>query len=74
MSPIQVSLASYAASDRSTIILTRVRPQPGKKANDLIIDFLSCMWEYAKEQITREIGTVADLGMFSTSNNSSSGR
>ena len=29
---------------------------------DLIVDFLSCMWEYAKEQITREIGAVADLG------------
>jgi hypothetical protein len=33
----------------------------GKKALDLIIDFLSCLWEYAKEQITREIGAVADL-------------
>jgi hypothetical protein len=28
---------------------------------DLIIDFLSCLWEYAKEQITRDIGAVADL-------------
>ena len=28
----------------------------------MIIDFLSCLWEYAKEQITREIGVVADLG------------
>ena len=35
--------------------------QAGKRANDLIVDFLSCMWEYAKEQITREIGAVADL-------------
>ncbi|OCB85968.1 actin-like ATPase domain-containing protein [Sanghuangporus baumii] len=34
---------------------------PGKKAIDLIIDFLSCMWEYAKEEITRTIGAVADL-------------
>lgn len=25
------------------------------------MDFLSCLWEYAKEQITREIGAVADL-------------
>jgi hypothetical protein len=33
----------------------------GKKAIDLIVDFLSCLWEYAKEQITREIGAVADL-------------
>ena len=39
-----------------------VNHQPGKKAMDLIIDFLSCLWEYAKEQITREIGAVADLG------------
>ncbi len=36
--------------------------QPGKSAIDLIIDFLSCLWEYAKEQITRDIGAVADLG------------
>lgn len=35
--------------------------QPGKKAIDLIIDFLSCLWEYAKEQITKDIGAVADL-------------
>ncbi|KAF9508050.1 hypothetical protein BS47DRAFT_1373741 [Hydnum rufescens UP504] len=34
---------------------------PGKRAIDLIIDFLACMWDYAKEQITREIGVVADL-------------
>jgi len=36
--------------------------QPGKKPIHLIVDFLYCMWEYAKEQITREIGAVADLG------------
>ncbi|KAI9057551.1 actin-like ATPase domain-containing protein [Trametes sanguinea] len=35
--------------------------QPGKRAIDLIIDFLSCLWDYAKQQITREIGAVADL-------------
>lgn len=35
---------------------------PGKNARDLIVDFLSCIWEYAKQQITREIGAVADLG------------
>jgi len=34
---------------------------PGKTAMNLIVDFLSCMWEYAKEQITKEIGAVADL-------------
>jgi hypothetical protein len=35
--------------------------QPQKEAIDVIIDFLSCLWEYAKEQITRDIGAVADL-------------
>ena len=28
---------------------------------NLIVDFLTCLWEYAKEEITREIGAVADL-------------
>lgn len=40
------------------------RYQLGKKPLDLIVDFLSCLWEYAKEQITREIGAVADLSKF----------
>lgn len=39
-----------------------IRTQPGKHAIDVIIDFLRCLWGYAKEQITREIGAVADLG------------
>ena len=43
--------------------------QPGKKAIDLIIDFLSCLWDYAKQQITREIGAVADLGACLSSTN-----
>ncbi|CAE6398596.1 unnamed protein product [Rhizoctonia solani] len=34
---------------------------PGKRPIDAIIDFLSCLWNYAKQQITREIGAVADL-------------
>ncbi|KIP01522.1 hypothetical protein PHLGIDRAFT_96918 [Phlebiopsis gigantea 11061_1 CR5-6] len=34
---------------------------PGKQAIDLIIDFLASLWDYAKQQITREIGAVADL-------------
>jgi hypothetical protein len=38
-----------------------IATQPGKKAINVIVDFLSCLWEYAKEQITREIGAVADL-------------
>lgn len=43
------------------VLITEPLTQPGKQALDLIIDFLSCLWEYAKEQITREIGAVADL-------------
>ena len=42
--------------------------QAGKQAIDLIVDFLSALWEYAKEQITREIGTVADLSACPTLN------
>jgi hypothetical protein len=42
------------------------RKQPGKRAIDLIIDFLSCLWEYAKEQITRDIGAVADLSQWAS--------
>ncbi|KAF6747910.1 actin-like ATPase domain-containing protein [Ephemerocybe angulata] len=34
---------------------------PGKMAIDLIIDYLGCIYEYSKEQITRENGAVADL-------------
>ncbi|CAE6465439.1 unnamed protein product [Rhizoctonia solani] len=37
------------------------RLPPGKRPIDAIIDFLSCLWGYAKQQITREIGAVADL-------------
>ncbi|KAJ6619054.1 hypothetical protein B0H10DRAFT_1794150 [Mycena sp. CBHHK59/15] len=33
----------------------------GKTPTDLITDFMSCLWEYAREQITRDIGAVADL-------------
>ena len=40
--------------------------QAGKQAIDLIVDFLSVLWEYAKEQITREIGSAADLSVCST--------
>ncbi|KAJ8516208.1 hypothetical protein ONZ45_g6483 [Pleurotus djamor] len=45
----------YETNRRSTNACLR------KKALDLIVDYLSCLWEYAKEQITREIGVVADL-------------
>ncbi|KAF6759108.1 hypothetical protein DFP72DRAFT_1064071 [Ephemerocybe angulata] len=34
---------------------------PGKMPIDLIIDYLGCIYEYSKEQITRENGAVADL-------------
>ena len=36
--------------------------QPGKSAFDVIVDFLFHLWQYAKYQITQEIGAVADLG------------
>lgn len=34
----------------------------GKEPMDIIVDFLTCLWKYAKEKITEEIGSVADLG------------
>jgi hypothetical protein len=34
----------------------------GKEPFDVIVDFLTCLWRYAKERITEEIGSVADLG------------
>ncbi|KAF7345112.1 hypothetical protein MVEN_01675100 [Mycena venus] len=34
---------------------------PGKTPTDLIMDFLGCLWEYAREQITRDIGAISDL-------------
>ncbi|GAA5840524.1 hypothetical protein JCM11251_007608 [Rhodosporidiobolus azoricus] len=33
----------------------------GKEPIDVVTDFLSCVWKYAKERITEEIGSVADL-------------
>lgn len=45
---------------------SRRSSQPGKQAIDLIIDFLASLWDYAKQQITREIGAVADLGACTT--------
>lgn len=35
---------------------------PGKEPVDVVTDYLSCLWQYAKERITEEIGSVADLG------------
>ncbi|KAF8622621.1 hypothetical protein AX15_006876 [Amanita polypyramis BW_CC] len=54
-------LEPQALRDESTIDPRLPRLPPGKRAIDLIIDFLSCLWEYAKDRITREIGAVADL-------------
>ncbi|KAJ7036189.1 hypothetical protein C8F04DRAFT_1394417 [Mycena alexandri] len=34
---------------------------PGKKPTDLITDFLHCLWEYVREQITRDNVAIADL-------------
>ncbi|KAM0747875.1 hypothetical protein T439DRAFT_366092 [Meredithblackwellia eburnea MCA 4105] len=33
----------------------------GKEPIDVIVDFLSVLWQYAKARITEEIGSVADL-------------
>lgn len=54
-------LEPNALRDESAIDPRLPTLPPGKKAIDLIIDFLSCLWEYAKDQITRDIGAVADL-------------
>ncbi|GLB44621.1 putative actin-like ATPase domain-containing protein [Lyophyllum shimeji] len=54
-------LEPHALRDESAIDPRLPRLPPGKRAIDLIVDFLSCLWEYAKEQITRDIGAVADL-------------
>ncbi|KAJ7260968.1 actin-like ATPase domain-containing protein [Mycena haematopus] len=34
---------------------------PNKTAADLITDYLSCLWEFSREQITRDIGAISDL-------------
>ncbi|KAJ7584841.1 hypothetical protein C8J56DRAFT_949180 [Mycena floridula] len=54
-------LEPHALRDESAVDPRLPHLPPGKKAIDLIIDFLSCLWEYAKEQITRDLGAVADL-------------
>ena len=64
-SPPAISTREFCILDdvRRCFVPTYLLPrQPGKRAIDLIIDFLSCLWDYAKQQITREIGAVADLG------------
>ncbi|KAI0297007.1 hypothetical protein B0F90DRAFT_1742262 [Multifurca ochricompacta] len=54
-------LEPHALRDQSAVDPRLPPLPPGKKPIHLIVDFLYCMWEYAKEQITREIGVVADL-------------
>ncbi|KAJ3500666.1 hypothetical protein NLJ89_g9692 [Agrocybe chaxingu] len=54
-------LEPSALRDESSIDPRLPALPPGKRPIDLIIDFLSCLWEYAKDQITRDIGAVADL-------------
>ncbi|KAF7373360.1 Heat shock protein 12B [Mycena sanguinolenta] len=34
---------------------------PNKTAADLITDYLSCLWEFSRDQITRDIGAISDL-------------
>lgn len=60
--PVGLLLALYMETD----FLNSHLLQPGKRPIDLIIDFLSHLWEYAKDQITRDIGAVADLSASST--------
>ncbi|KAA1466844.1 actin-like ATPase domain-containing protein [Dentipellis sp. KUC8613] len=54
-------LEPHALRDESAVDPRLPRLPPGKRPLDVIVDFLYCLWEYAKEQITREIGAVADL-------------
>ncbi|KAN0080079.1 hypothetical protein V8E55_009645 [Tylopilus felleus] len=54
-------LEPRALRDESAIDPRLPQLPPGKTAMNLIVDFLTCLWEYAKEEITREIGAVADL-------------
>ncbi|KAG6830525.1 hypothetical protein H0H92_000197 [Tricholoma furcatifolium] len=54
-------LEPHALRDQSTIDPRLPALPHGKMAIDLIVDFLSCLWEHAKDQITHEIGAVADL-------------
>ncbi|CDO70397.1 hypothetical protein BN946_scf184999.g37 [Trametes cinnabarina] len=54
-------LEPHALRDEANVDPRLPTLPPGKRAIDLIVDFLSCLWDYAKQQITREIGAVADL-------------
>lgn len=54
-------LEPNALRDQSNVDPRLPQLPAGKQAVDLIIDFLGCLWDYAREQITRDIGAVADL-------------
>ncbi|KAF9264585.1 actin-like ATPase domain-containing protein [Marasmius fiardii PR-910] len=54
-------LEPNALREESAIDPRLPRIPPGKKPIDLIIDFLSHLWEYAKVQITQVTGAVSDL-------------
>ncbi|EJT97177.1 actin-like ATPase domain-containing protein [Dacryopinax primogenitus] len=54
-------LEPKALRDEGSVDNRLPRLPRGKSATDVITDFLTCIWEYAKQQIGREIGAVADL-------------
>ncbi|KAK1232190.1 hypothetical protein PQX77_004671 [Marasmius sp. AFHP31] len=54
-------LEPHALREESSVDPRLPRLPPGKKPIDVIIDFLSHLWEYAKVQITSVTGAVADL-------------
>ncbi|KAI0695313.1 actin-like ATPase domain-containing protein [Cytidiella melzeri] len=54
-------LEPHALRDEAAIDPRLPSLPTGKQALEVIVDFLHCLWSYAKEQITREIGAVADL-------------
>ncbi|KAL7412278.1 actin-like ATPase domain-containing protein, partial [Mrakia frigida] len=55
-------LEPSALRDGMAAVDPRLPPlPPGKSPQDVIVDFLTCLWDYAKEEITREVGLVGDL-------------
>ncbi|BGP57949.1 hypothetical protein JCM8202v2_005603 [Rhodotorula sphaerocarpa] len=55
LDPMVLREGRYATSARLPAL------PPGKEPIDVVTDYLSCLWQYAKERITEEIGSVADL-------------
>ncbi|KAI0316964.1 hypothetical protein OF83DRAFT_1123827, partial [Amylostereum chailletii] len=54
-------LEPHALRDESAVDPRLPPLPPNKTPVQLIVDFLYCLWEYAKEQITADLGAVADL-------------